>query len=325
MATIQRLIAYRRRRRRCLAKRPDPLPLSGSNRQTAISAEGVAGVDEGGLRTDQANVTPGYFRLMGIPLIAGETFSGREAEDNPVVVIDETLAAHLFPQGSAIGKRLKLRGTDRPWMTVIGVVGHVKHYGVNAGSRVQLYMPYTQLVYSLNLLVDANGNNSALAAMVRTALAEIDPNVPLSNIRTMDELEAATIANETLVTQTLVAFGGVALSMALLGVYGVVSFSVSRRTREIGIRRALGARSERLVGRVLREALMLAAIGVVVGSALTMAASRLLGNMLYEVAPMDGAALGAAAALMMLIAGAAALVPARRAAAVEPTIALRSE
>ncbi len=303
----------------------EPLPLSGTGRQNYIDEQGFEGLDETARYFDQMVATPGYFELMGIRLVAGEVFSGEETMDNPVVVIDELLAERLYGGESAVGRRFKFRGDNGPWVTVLGVVDHVKHYGVTGESRGQVYIPHRLQVATLNIVVDAGGNNEALPGMVRTALDGIAPNVPFSYITTMDELSAASIANETLVSRALAIFGGAALALALLGMYGVISFAVSRRTREIGIRRALGARGDMVVAGVLRHALALTTVGVAIGVGLTLLAGSLLESLLYEVATIDTIAMILATLAMAVVAVVAALIPARRAAAVDPTIALSSE
>ena len=316
----------------------DPLPLSGYNRQWGISPDGVANVDESGLRVDQANVTPGYFSTMDIPLLAGRDFTGDETPETWDVIVDETLAARLWPEaegaaGKAVGQRLRFNSDEAPWMTVVGVVGHVKNYGVNAESRVQTYLPYGTNVWGLSLVVrsrdDASGgtppvDRAALISELRRELTALDASIPLTRVATMRDLFDATIAGEQAAATLLSAFAAVAVAIAGLGLYGVIAYLVNRRRRELGIRLALGASSGQVLGGVLREGFLLGCVGVALGLGGTWMLAGLLSGLVFGVEPYDPPTLLATAIAMLSLTLVATGLPARRAAQVDPTHALRS-
>ncbi|HSR43055.1 MAG TPA: FtsX-like permease family protein, partial [Longimicrobiales bacterium] len=270
----------------------DPLPLSGSSRQWGISGEGLENVGPDGLRADQGMVTPGYFEALGIPLLAGRTFTADDGPDAPAAVIDATMAERLWPGETALGREVTLQG-DGPRATVVGVVAHVKHYGVNEEGRVQIYLPHTVRVWSLNVVVRTTGDPVALAPALRRAVAEVDPAVPVSRIRTMEDMFGETIATERLAARVLTAFAGVAVLLALLGLYGVISWSVGRRTREIGIRMALGARGRSVAARITAGGVLLAGGGVLLGLTGAVAATRALSGLLFGVEARDPVTLAA--------------------------------
>ncbi len=304
----------------------DPLPLSGSGRQRAISNDGFPSIDENGLRTDHFTTTPGYFEAMGIPLLQGRTFLESDEFGSTSVIIDETLAERLWPgEASVVGRELRLRGDDSPWLQVVGVVGHVKNYGIRATSRDQYYTPYHAWVFPLWIVAETAVESSVLLGVMREELGAINPNVPIARVATLDGLARESIAMESLTTWTLTAFAGLAVAMALLGLYGVIAHSVRARTREIGIRMALGAEAGGLVRKVVLEGLVLGSVGVVVGIVAGLLSARVLSSLLFGVGEADPVTFGTAVILMAAMIGLAALMPAVRATRIDPTVALREE
>lgn len=262
---------------------------------------------------------------MGIPVLAGAEFTGDERSEAPAAIVDETLAERLWPGAKAVGRRFKFRGADSPWITVVGVVGHVKHYGIKEDSRVQVYMPYTVDLWGLTLVAHTTGDPGALVPALRRELADLDPDVPLGFVTSMDDLFGATIGQEELAMRTLAIFAGVALILALMGLYGVVSYSVSLRTREIGVRMALGADGKRVLGQVLAQGLALSLSGVILGIVGALGAVRVLSSLLFGVQRSDPLTLAWVSGVMILVAVVGAGLPALRATRVSPTVALRAE
>lgn len=303
-----------------------PVPLGPGEWQTMISGTGLERVDDEGLLTDAARVTPSYFETMDIPLLAGRSFSGRESMGDPVVMIDETLADRLWPDQDPVGRSFRFwPSADRSYH-VIGVVGNTKIQGANQESRTQLYLPYTQGVSSLNLVVRArNDDESAVIEDLRRLVAEMDASIPLTRVRLMEEMERDTRRAESLTTRILIFFAGFSLLLALLGLYGVIAYSVRLRTKEIGIRLALGARAARVARMVLRQGVAMIVIGVALGLVGAMAMTRFLSGLLFEVDTLDPATLGAAAVLLTVLGAAAAGIPALGASRIEPAKTLQEE
>ncbi|HEY7545022.1 MAG TPA: FtsX-like permease family protein, partial [Blastocatellia bacterium] len=302
---------------------PPPI-ISGSFQNEVTLEDSPVATPQDKIRTDYARVTVDYFKAMEIPLVKGRYFTEQDTSDSVLVtIIDETMASEYFPGVDPIGRRIRMQ--NRAWQ-IVGVVGHVKNYGVNAPSRVEAFFSHEQLpAQMMTLALKTEGDPTAIVAAARNAVHEIDPNLPVYNIRTMNEAVAGTVSNERAVLILLGVFAAVALLLAVLGIYGVISSSVSQRTNEIGVRMALGATRADVLNLVLKQGLILTLIGVGVGIAAALALTRFLSSMLYGVGATDAMTFIAAPVVMAAIALAAIYVPARRATKVDPMIALRYE
>ena len=272
-------------------------------------------------------VTPGYFATMGIPLVAGRAFTERDSEQSPlVVVISQGLARRVWPNASPIGKTL-LVGRFPGFAEVIGVVGDVKNNGLAREPMFAMYTPYPQRPWpAMQFAVRAAaGDPLALANSVRAAVLAVDRDLPITRVETMDAALSDSIATERLTTRLLIAFAVVALVMAASGLYGVIAYTVARRTQEIGVRVALGAAPRSVVRLVAAEGLRLTGTGMVVGTAAAFVGSRAMRGLLFGVSPADPVTYSAVLILFAATACAALVVPARRALSVDPLTALRAE
>jgi predicted lysophospholipase L1 biosynthesis ABC-type transport system permease subunit len=229
----------------------------------------------------------------------------------------------LFPGGDPVGQRIILYGRARE---IVGVVGSVRHHGFSRDARPEMIVPYRQFQFGgMTLVVRSQLDRTAIAAEVTRAVHAIDSQLPVSRVRMMSEFFAASVAQPRFTTLLLSTFAALALVLAVIGIYGVMSYSVSQRTREIGVRLALGARPRELIAMVLRRGLTLAAIGVTLGLIGTLAATRLMTDLLFGVTPTDPATLAAAVVALVLSSVAATYVPAARAATVAPASVLKAE
>jgi len=307
------------------------LPLAGQNQTGMLEFEGTtlmrtpAGVSDTG-SLDWRTATPDYFRTLGIPLIEGRFFEESDTADRPRVgIIDEQLARLVWPNQSAIGKRFRFnRGSA--WTEVVGVVGHIRHDGLGIDQRPQVYWSYHQRVQPrMALAVRTNQDPKQLAAGVIAAFQEIDPEQPVYDVLPMDEVVERSLSPQWLNTALLSLFASVALVLATVGVYGVLSYSVGLRTREIGIRMALGSRRSEVIWMVLRHGGWLAGVGIVIGITGALLLSRILATLVYQVTPRDVLSFISAPLVLLIVALAASYIPARRAAAVDPMSILRME
>jgi predicted permease len=282
--------------------------------------------------TSDRVVSAEYLTTLGVPLIGGRHLDDRDRlEAPPAAVINQTMARRHWPDESAVGRRFKFGGPDTPWFTVVGVVGDVRQMGLDVPADPEFYLSVEQIpinvpfLWPKHLVVRTEGDPMALAAAVRTAVWEVDPNQPVSAIRSMEDVFDAELANRN-TQMTLVGFFAVlALVLAAVGLYGVLSYAVTQRASEIGLRMALGAQRDSVVGTVVRSALLLAAIGLALGLVGAFGLTRLLTSFLFSVSPFDPATFAAVSALILLVAVLASYVPARRAAAVDPVSVLRRE
>jgi predicted permease len=272
-------------------------------------------------------VSTDFFRAAGIPLLRGRLFDDREARPgSEVVVISDVLAQTIFPDGDALGRRILTHWNDVGW-EVVGIVGSVREFGVLRDKRPSVYWPYPARFAnsSMTFVVRASGDPLALLPEIRQVVRRQDPTLPLYGVRTMEDVKVETMGDRTFATGLFLAFGGVALLLATVGIFGVLAYVVERRTREIGIRVALGATRPTVIGLVAREAAKLAGLGLLVGFGVSVAASSLLSDLLYEVEPTDPYTLAVVVAITAATAGFAAWLPARRAARLQPVDALREE
>ena len=282
------------------------------------------------------SVSPDYFRAMDIPLLRGRYISEQDTADAPgVVVIDEMLATRFFPNDEPLGKRLKMGTSDSksPWMQIIGVVKHVKHYGPDEEGRVEVYMPYVQVpaewraaaTRSMVLAVRTTTDPTGLTSAIRNEVLQIDKDQPVSQINTMERIVADAVAPQKFATWLLGLFAAVALVLAAVGIYGVMAYSVTQRTHEIGIRMALGAARKDVLKMVVSQGMKLALIGVGIGLIGAFAVTRLMSSLLYGVSATDPLTYGGVAVLLAGVALLACLIPARKATKVDPMVALRYE
>ncbi|HVR97762.1 MAG TPA: ABC transporter permease [Thermoanaerobaculia bacterium] len=311
------------------------LPFSGSNFNSSLLLEDRPWTPGQPLPTPNVrSVTPGYFKTMGIPLRQGRTFTGSDdAGTLPVVVIDETLAKSVWPGQDPIGKRVSMGSPDspEPYLTIVGIVGAVRHSDLAlAEERGEIYLPHAQnpdrLVYLVALAARTAGQSpTALTPSIREQIKTLDPDQPVSDVMTMDDRLARSLDPSRSSMQLLAVFAAVAVLLAAVGIYGVVSYSVAQRLREIGIRMALGAGKRDILRQVVGKGMVVVLVGVAVGLAIAFGLTRLLSSLLYEISVIDPATFVSVALLLTLVALLATLVPARRAAAMEPVRALREE
>jgi putative ABC transport system permease protein len=310
------------------------LPIAGSNWNSAFLVAGKPIPPPAEL--PYAAFTPvsaNYFETMGIRLLGGRVFREAEMADTPpVAVINQSLAHRLWPGEDPIGKRLKQgRETDSQaaWREVIGVVDDVKLYGVEQEAPLHIYLPLAQRNSSLvGLVVRTISDPLSLGSTIERAIHSVDKDLPISNIRTMDQLMGNAIAQQRLMMVLMASFAILALLLAAVGIYGVMAYAVEQRTQEIGIRRALGAQTSDVLRLVVRQGMILAGAGVVIGSAAALAMARTItvfSGLLYGVKATDPVTFILIALLLLVVALLACWIPARRAAKVDPMVALRYE
>ena len=283
-------------------------------------------IPESGTAANYYAVTPRYLQAMGIPLMRGRFFAERDTlESQPVVIINEVMARRFFPNEDPIGKRLDISGPTY-LREIVGVVGDVKQGGLRASKTPQVYEPFLQKPSnSFNVVLRAAGNPMHVAEAVRHEVLAIDKEQPVSNVRTMEELVARSVTQDRLSAFLLGLFAALALGLAAIGIYGVMAYLVTQRTHEIGIRIALGAHQRGILQLVLEQSLRMVLLGLGIGLAASLALTRVLGNLLYEVKPSDPLIFIAVFILLLDVALIAAFIPARRASRVDPMVALRYE
>ena len=278
-----------------------------------------------------SSVSPEYFRTLGIPLLKGRYLSEQDNADAPLVmVISETMARRYFPNEDPIGMRLKTGGctTDCDWTTIVGVVGDVKNEGLGAEIAPAMYCPFTQESFNIRtmtLVLRTDVDPTSFVAAVRREVNSLDPDLALANIRTMDQLMSKSLGRSRYRGVLLGIFAIVALILAMIGIYGVIAYAVSQRTREIGIRIALGAQKRDIFRMVVGHGLTLSLIGVVIGVAASLILTRYLASLLYGVSSTDPTTFTSVVILLITVALLACSIPARRATRVDPMNALRHE
>jgi putative ABC transport system permease protein len=306
------------------------LPLGGSNYGVgrAFVREGWPLAIEEALETEYFVVTPDYFKTMRIPVKSGRSFTDRDTAQNPqVIVVNESLARRIFAGEDPIGKRITAWPDEKIPREIIGVVGDVKSRKLAAETGYQIYVPYAQDAGwgTLSLAVRTKGNPEALIAAVRGAILSIDKNQPVYDIKTMDDVFSASVANTRLVMLLFGVFSVFALLLASIGIYGLIAYSVAQRTHEIGIRLAIGAQTTDVLRLIFTQGMVLALIGAGLGLAGAFAATRVMRTLLYGVSPTDPLIFIGVSLLLTVVALLACYIPARRATKVDPMIALRYE
>jgi putative ABC transport system permease protein len=280
---------------------------------------------------DITRISPDYFRVMGIRLLKGRTFTGQDrADGKQVCMIDETFAQKHWPGEDSLGKRVKFGGLndkDNPWIEVVGVVNHVKHYGVDQDSRIEMYLPYTQSpIPSFTLLVRTSADPAGVTTAVSRAVQSVDPDVPLYQVRTLESIVSDRVAERRLAAILISIFGTLALALAAVGIYGVMSYAVTQRSHELGIRMALGAQRQDIFKLVIRSGMMLAGMGLMIGfAAAFFGLAPLVASVLFRVTATDPPTYAISPLVLLAVALLASWIPARRATRVDPMIALRYE
>ena len=325
------------------------LPLGNNGWQTSFTVEGQPPPPRDQIPLMEAClVTPDYFRVMNIPLkrgryfteqddrsfLAGKDLSKLDEDQRTMagvnaIIIDEQFARRYWPNEDAVGKRIRLGGTDpkAPVLTVLGVVGRVKMEGLNQDSnRVQGYFPFAQMPFSgMTVITKTSADPNQLIAALREQVKAVDPDQPIYNIRTMDEIRSESVAPERLNLTLLSLFAGIALVLAVVGIYGVMSYTVTQRTHEIGIRMAIGAQPRDVFKMVIGQGMMLALMGVAFGLVGAFALTRLMATMLFGIEPTDPATFASISVLLTCVALVACYIPGRRATKVDPVVSLRYE
>jgi predicted permease len=308
------------------------LPLEGSSGHTVYCIKGAPPNEPGRAPSVEFNVVGGdFFRTLGVRQVAGRAFSVHDTPQSPgVVIVDTMFAKKEFPGRSPIGQRL-YSGAQAPqneagWLEIVGVVTHVNSRGPAQFQRPQIYYANAQAgLSSMSFVVRSDLAPAALMPSLRAGLREVASDVPISNVQTMDQLFASNIANQRLVMTLLGAFAGLALLLASVGLYGAVSYSIGQRTREIGVRMAIGGTPRSVAGLVLKQGLGLTGAGLLVGLFASLGLTRLLRSLLFGVTPFDAISFAGGALVLTTIGVLACWIPARRAAKVDPMVALRAE
>ena len=302
------------------------LPLAGTEDTSTLALEGrptPAGQAEPS--AEYRMVTPGYRRAMGIPLVKGRDFDGRDSADSArVMMVNELAARRFWPNEDPIGKRISFG--DTRWYEVVGVTGSVRHKGLDVAGREQVYLPHAQDPQpNMYLVVHTNLPPEPMSRAIRQAVSELDGDLPIYDVRTMAQRLDRSLALRRSGVVVLVAFACAAMLLAALGLHGVMAYSIAQRTREIGIRMALGAQRREVLGMVVGQGMKLALAGAAVGTLGALFVMRLLEGLLYGVKPNDAPTLVAGAFLLSTVALFTCYLPARRATGVDPVVALRHE
>ena len=303
-------------------------PLNGNGETLPYEIEGTGVVDPKQLPNAHRNIiSSDYFETLNVPRLAGRDFTPEDRRNTvPVAIVNQQLAKKIAPQGSAIGKRIRV-ATDQPaWATVVGVVGNLKHFQLEEAPLDQVYVPYTQLpLIFTELVVRANGDPMLVANAVKSAIWRVDRDQPVWRIRPVTQSIEGQLGARKFTMRLLASFTILAVLLATIGVYGVMSYAVARRTQEMGIRMALGARSTQVIGMVLRQGMRTIVIALVIGLVVSIGATRLLQSQLFGVDRMDPLTFAAVPLVLAVVAFAACYLPARRASRIDPLVALRAE
>jgi predicted permease len=303
----------------------------GATDHNSLAIEDRPTESSGDLSAEIIRISPDYFRVIQTPLVEGRFFT--EDDENgklPVAIIDEATARrYWWPDHDPVGRRLRVRlrfgqNAVNPWSTVVGVVKNIKHDGLDVDGVPHVYVPLNQtLGRSLSLALRTSLPTSALEAQIRGAIQSVDPGLPVFHITSMDEVLDASLASRRFSANLVMGFAGGALLLASIGIYGLLAYMVGQRSREIGIRMALGARRDDILRMFLRKGVALAGVGIVAGVVFSASTASMMASLLYGVRPHDPAVFLIVPLLLLAVAALASYLPARRATKVSPIIALR--
>jgi putative ABC transport system permease protein len=309
-----------------------PLVNKGGTNGFSIEGRSIEQARSGGIAYDanHRQVSADYLKTMGIPLREGRPFSESDNEQSlHVAIINETMARQYWPGESAVGKRIKFGDPrdDVPWVTIVGIAGDVRQMGIDKPVKAEMYLPYQQnnemaFYAPRDLAIRTSVDPLSLAAAARNEIHQVDPEQPVSNVRTMDQVLGEETASRRLGTSLLTIFAGLALLLATVGIYGVLAYFVVQHTQEIGLRMALGAQRGNILALVLKKGMILALIGVVIGLAIALTLTRLMGSLIYDVSTTDPLTYAVIAGVLLFVALLACYLPARRATKVDPMVAL---
>jgi putative ABC transport system permease protein len=301
-------------------------PFTGNGETYPLLVEGKITNPVNAPQVEVNTITPQYFSTMGIPRIAGRDFALSDNRDAiPAIIVNDAFAKATWPHESAIDKRVQLPGDDQ-WWTVVGIVGDTKHFALNETQLLQAYIPHAQRPQIFTTLaVRTTGDPLLLAKQIRDAVWRVDRDQPVWGTRTADELVDSVVGPSRLIVGLTTGFALVALLLGGIGVYGMLSYTMSQRVQEVGIRVALGADSHQVVSMVLREGMRTVGIAVAIGLVASFGATRLLRSQLFGVGPADVLTFTVVTALLATVAMLACYLPARRASRVDPMVALRAD
>jgi putative ABC transport system permease protein len=320
-----------------LAGAVDVLPLNGFRGAVGVRFEGQVSPPPGAAPSaPDTMVSPDYFRVMRIPLISGRFFDRRDGTHNDFpLIVNRSFARRFFPNEDPIGKRVRVGAPDWPWRTIVGVVGDVKQLGIAKPSESEMYRPYAtpagdpvaarETSSATTIVIHSANNPLILTSAFRRQIMQLDPDLPLFDIDTIEQRLASSLLAPRFNTILLGIFAGFAFSLALVGIYGVISYFVSQRTHEIGIRIALGALPKNVLRLIMAEGLAITAFGIGLGLAGCFALTRYMAGLLFQIRPTDPMTIAIVSAVLGVVALQAAYIPARRAMSVDPIRALRHE
>jgi putative ABC transport system permease protein len=305
-------------------------PLSGNMDRYGFHPEGKINANpELDENADRYCVTTGFLAALRIPLLRGRDIAPTDTADSPgVILINETTANRIWPTEDPLGKRVKVGGLDHPWLTVIGVVGDVHHAGLDAAPTMQMYIPHAQWPFpdsDMTFVIRTSGPPAPIAPAATQAIHSLDSTQLLSHVMPLEDYVALSVQGRRFALILIGAFAAIGLLLSVVGIYGVTAYSVAQRTREIGIRMALGGQRSEVMGLLLRQGMALIVAGVLLGIAVSLGLTRFLASMLFDVTPTDPATFALVVTLLIIVAALACWIPARRAMRVDPMVALRYE
>jgi putative ABC transport system permease protein len=276
-------------------------------------------------------VSPGYFEIMNVPLRKGRYFAPSDRQGSqPVVIVNDVLARDFYPGEDPVGKQVRISQGQDTWYTIAGVVAGIRYSGLQGELRSELYRvveqaPEGTVPFMMRIAMRTNGDPEKLSTAIRGAVKQVNPEQPVSNIQTMDHLVSNSIAQPRFALLLFGLFASLALVLSIIGIYGITAYSVSQRTRELGLRMALGAQRSGLLKMVLGETGLLALIGAAIGLFVAFAVTRAMASLLFQVRAIDPVVFFAVPVGLILVCLIAALLPGRRATRVDPNVALRTE